>query len=456
VVDLESFLAGMKSSNSKLLSMVVAIGVLLAVSLASAQESALPAALTSKPAASFGIPSWISELSVGILESYDNNALGVSGDGPMGKQWSWVTSVSPKIGFNLLPAFGDRKVIKTFTIRYSPDFIRYHDLTSESYSAHRITTTTKGKSDQLSFGLENGFLYVDGSRVAPTYLGNDAGRSTYAMSLPRERRAQFQDRAKVTLQYDLTRVFVRPVGSLLYYDLLTDQRLAAGYQNFVDRYDANGGVDFGFRPAPEVALTLGYRYGHQYHQQVVGSIYSSSNDYSRVLVGMEGKPFKWLTVALSGGPDFRSYEQAAPVSDRHPVKPYCEASMKADFTRGDSVVFKYLGWQWVSSTGRIPFFQEAYELSWNHKFEEHLTTDLGAKLVISDYTSGNIPASLRNDRLYCFSAGVTYSISANLGVKGDFSSSMGRNHQDELPAGQDARFREFDRFLTTIGLMMKF
>ena len=38
-------------------------------------------------------------------------------------------------------------------------------------------------------------------------------------------------------------VFFRPTGSLQYWDMMTDQRTISGYQNWIDRYDVNGGMD---------------------------------------------------------------------------------------------------------------------------------------------------------------------------------------------------------------------
>ena len=73
-----------------------------------------------------------------------------------------------------------------------------------------------------------------------------------------------------------------------------------------------------------VALTVGYRYGSQFQQQFTPSISSdytnySSSTYQRVLFGVEGKPWDWLTVQMDGGPDFRDYNVHAPVYDLHPT-----------------------------------------------------------------------------------------------------------------------------------------
>ena len=205
---------------------------------------------------------------------------------------------------------------------------------SQSYDAHKIGDTIKGQAGDFSFSLDNAFLYNDGNHQAPIYALNqisgaganqfDQYRNVYAHAVARERLAQTQDRATVLLQYDWDKFFVRPVASLLDYNLMTDWHNTKnspwmGYQNYVDRYDVNGGVDLGYKLTPKLAATLGYRYGSQYQQQFPAAITSdnhySSSDYQRVLLGLEGKPWNWLNVKLAGGPDFRSYNSLAPVND---------------------------------------------------------------------------------------------------------------------------------------------
>ena len=74
-----------------------------------------------------------------------------------------------------------------------------------------------------------------------------------------------------------------------------------------------------------MAATLGWRYGSQGQEKYSFEAFNSSSDYQRVLLGVEGRPFKWLNMQILGGPDFRSYEKIAPVSDRHTVTYYGEA-----------------------------------------------------------------------------------------------------------------------------------
>ena len=409
-------------------------------------------------------PNWLTDISIAVKESYDDNVLGVSGDGAMDREGSWITTISPKLGFNLVPVLGEQKTIQTFTFGYAPDFVKFHDepdqanKSEESFNIHRIATVLKAKADAFSFSFDNTFTYVDGDKEAPVYTSpTDSGRNAYSPAMPRERREQFQDRAKITLQYDWEKWFVRPTASLLYYDLKTYQRNIAGYQNYADRYDINGGADLGYRLNPRVALTLGYRYGHQ-DQEAFASAPDrhAVSDYQRVLIGIEGRPLKWLSVSLQAGPDFRSYENAveASVKDSDQVKYYGEGSLTADLTTNDAITFKYKQWQWVSSTGRIPYLDSTFDLTYRHRFNKQFSSELGARMLSSDYTAGSRPNANRVDVLYGVAASVNYAINANLALNLGYNFDMGRNGQEGLGALE--KYREFDRHVVGLIATAKF
>jgi hypothetical protein len=409
-------------------------------------------------------PAWLTELSIGVKEGYDDNVYLVE-VGPTQDLPSFVTTISPKIGLNLAPFLGDQKTLSVFSLGYAPDFNFFHDEPTETFYAHRVPMALKFKKQAWSVNVENAFSYIDGDEDGPIYLN---GRSAFATAAARERREQYQDRAKASIQYDQEKWFVRPTATLLYYDLRTTQRLATGawrgYDNYADRNDVNGGIDLGYKLAPKMALTLGYRYGHQYQEQYSAVIdpilLSSSSSYHRVLFGFEGKPWKWLTISYQGGPDFRSYDpntptHVTPMNDLDPVKYYGEAAVTADVTANDSLAFKYRQWQWLSSTGRIPLFDSLYDLAYKHKFGKKLTLDLGVRLQTSDYNSGNVASSLRDDWQYTFVAGLGYNFNAQFSAAMAYSVDLGRNMQDGLPAAVEEA-REYEHRLISLGLLYKF
>ena len=445
--------------------LLLGLGGLLSIANA-AETPAAPANLTVTQQ-----PAWLDELSLGVKEAYDNNVylsgvdakyLPASYTVPAGSvaalenHGSWLTTLSPKVGVNFAPLFGHQSLLKTLTLAYAPDFVFYHEAPSESYDAHRFAATVKGRADAFSLSLDEKFVYVDGNSVAPTYP--NAYVNAYGTAGLRERRDQIQDRTTFTCQYDWQHWFIRPTASLLDYNLMTEQLNVTGYQNYASRYDVNGGPDFGYKINSKLALTLGYRYGHQYQQQFSFSPYSSSSDYQRALLGFEGKPWHWLTVKLQGGPDFRDYQadsagHITPVNDHRLVTYYGEASLVATVTAKDTVTFKYKQWQWVSSTGKIPYFDSTYDLSYHRQFTEKLGWDLGGKILSSDYRSGNLTACYRDDWQYTVATGVGYAFNPHCSVSLAYQYDLGQNVLDGVP---NPDTRSFDHQLVSFGTVVKF
>ena len=153
------------------------------------------------------IQDWLTELSLGIKETYDNNVLLVAGKTTplnpvaLSRQDSWVTTISPTVGLNFAPLLGDGKYFQTVSLVYSPDFVFFHELPSEDHNAHKIANRIKSQTGDFSFSLANDFNFTDGSSVAPTYgLGSSVDQgdrclNAFAPSIVRERRKHIQDQA---------------------------------------------------------------------------------------------------------------------------------------------------------------------------------------------------------------------------------------------------------------------
>ena len=415
-------------------------------------------------------PAWLTDCSVSVKEGYDNNVFlsGVEAKNlppaytvPAGSvaalkdRYSWITTASPKIGVNFAPLTGQTN-FPSLNLVYAPDLVTYHDQTSESYNGHRVLTSIKGKTELATFAGENNFCYIDGNGMGPFYPGGLY--STFATATDRERRRQIQDRANMSVQFDQEYWFVRPTASLTYYNLMTEQLNIPGYQNYCDRYDVNGGADFGYKITPSFAATLGYRYGHQYQQQYTFSPYSSSSDYQRVLAGVEGNPWNWLNVKVVSGPDFRSYEgnstgHITPVNDLHPVKYYGEALIVATFAPENTLTFKYKLWQWVSGNGKVPYSDGNYELLYHVKLTEKFACDLGGKLMSWNFNSGNLPTCRRHDLQYTTSAGVSYAVNHHISFALTCAANWGQNAEANVTNPQT---REFTQQLIALGTQWKF
>jgi hypothetical protein len=432
-------------------------------------------------------PAWLPQLSLGVSETYDNNIYGVSGNG-MPPEEAWITRVSPGIGFDFAPLLASQSPFQKLSLNYTPDFVFFalpHDKApynepSPDYDAHKFGAAIKGAAGDFSFSLDNAFLYNDGSRIAPTYALNqlsskdpasnqdDKYRSQFANTPARERDNQFQDREATVLQYDVDRFFIRATSAVLYYGMNTVFHTNAapykGYQNYPSRGDENGGVDLGYKALTNVALTLGYRYGSQYQQQFPASIASdrhfSSSTYQQVLFGAEGKPFHWLQVKLAGGPDFRDYNPNTPVYDLHPTRYYGEASVAATITTNQSLTFKYKQWNWVAATGYVPEFDSSYILNYHWRATKQLGFDLLAQIQEADYTSGNDTAgtepSVRADREYTLSPGVTYAFTPQLSASLSYAFNSGNNELYTIPATSHPAYKNFIDQQVSLGLIYKF
>jgi len=426
----------------------------------SAQEK--PAAAPAVAVVKSTKPDWLTDLAFGVKESYDDNLFMIGGAGPMSPEDSWITTLSPKIGVDFAKVLGYGDAVRTLSLVYAPDIALYHEQPSETNTAHRLTTAISGKSSDFSYTVDNAFVFVDGSTEAPVYAGLDSNRSAYATAAPRERRRQTQDRAKLTVRYDADAWFVRPCASLIDYDLMTRVSAATGYQNYVDRYDFAAGLDVGWKMDKDVAFTLGYRAGFQYQQQLPLNVdpthLSASSHFQRVLLGFEGKPLSWLTVAVQAGPDFRSYEDnsathTTPIGNPNLVKFYGEGSITANLGANDSLTLKYKDWQWVSSTGKLPLYEASEELAYRHKFSSKLTVDLSGRYGLSDYNSGNVAASRRFDKIYCATAAVGYVFNNHLSCSINYAEDFGRNAEDGIT---NEAYREYAHRVISASTTLKF
>ena len=450
-------------------------------------------------------PAWLTDLSLRVGESYDTNVYVAGWDVAPGENVSTrnkasaVTTISPKIGVDFAKLLDKDSILKVFSLGYSPDFVTYHDASSESYAAHRFTTAIKAKADPVTLSIENAFTYIDGSKDGLFYPG---GASAYANGTIRERRNQWQDRSKASLKIDFNEsFFLRPMASLLYYNLDTnflpttasvvDPVHPAGYTNFIDRYDLNGGADIGYNVNKDVAFTLGYRYGHQTQANLPLAIdptqTNASSDYQRVLVGVEGSPLKWLKVEASVGPQFTTYTDSRPIAaggtpinvttivkgkpkitptlvdqiDKSPTDVYAEAAVTISPSASDTLVLKYKRWDWVSSTGKNAYLDTLYDASFRHQITKALQLEVGVRASNSDYN----PSSLRNDWLYTTSAGLKYAVTKNLSLDLSYAYDRGRNDQlvNSVTVAKTAAnyyvvpaTRQFERSIVSTGVTWKF
>jgi hypothetical protein len=407
----------------------------------------------------FQKPAWLKEFSIGLTQGYDSNTYLIddyaSADGFVpGNHGSAFTAFNPRVAISLVPFLDlakDDKSVSALDFYYDTTVTEYWDASSESNTRHKFGANLAGKINSFSYGITNEFIYVDGRNIGDRYA-NAGLTNAYAFGLTRERKEQFQDRLNVNVRQEFGSFFVRPVASLLYYDLLTDFE-PGGYANYPDRYDLNGGLDLGYNINKDVAAFIGYRYGHQF--QGVNTNTTSfqrayTNDYNRLLVGVEGKPWKWLKVNLAGGVDFHDYDNAKVNGagtnyDTSKTTYYFTGGFTVDITSKDSLTFAANHFQWVSSTGVTSYFDRVTSLTYKRQITNQLTGSVGVRAWESDYDD----PGFRDDIIYGVVAGFGYKFDDHWSASLDYVYSRGDNQWDA------ATDREYDNHTISVGIKWK-
>lgn len=423
---------------------------------------------------------WLTELSLTGKEYYDDNVLVVSGLG-LPEQSSWVTDVAVRLGVDFAPLIGAGPGLSSLTLVYNPERVDFHQLSSENYTAHRINDLFKGKVGNFSYSLDNAFLYNDGNKLAETYAANqlsgtagnqlDKYRNNYTHSVPRERRNQIQDRYTAQVRWDFANnlLFLRPISSLTYYNLNTDLFSTSkapylGYQDYIDRWDINGGADVGYNVTQNFALVAGYRDGFQHQDQFSPLINSdqhfAANHYQRALVGVEGQLTKWLSVKFSGGPDFRDYNPDTPIIHDRTTRYYGEGSATAILSKNQTLSFNYKQWLFVSSTGLVPYDDISYALLYHLTLTPFLGLDLGARYLEANYTLGDDDAgsapSLRDDKEYEGTVGFSYLINKHFTAGINYAYDKGLNGLTTLAANYAPAYRDFEHGVVGFSLKLTY
>lgn len=372
-------------------------------------------------------PDYITESSISAKLGYDSNVFCVdnnlAGRPAVADQNATLFTVSPRLMLNGAKVTNatSNDYIQSFTFGYAGDYNFYNDFSeSENNYRHSIPISLKMKNDAWSFSLENTALYVDGSTKSPLFANYNA----YGTATVRERREQIQDRFSTSLRYDLETIFIRAVGNVLAYDLMTTKHNGAleaskkGYQNWVDRSDKNVGLDFGYKVNKDLAGVAAVRMGEQTQDRYPWGGLHSPNTYHRFLAGFEGKLTDTISGSLLAGVQQTKYSDRANsgIYGRTRTRPYAEGNITAVVTDSDKLVFTTKVWQWVSSTGTAAYLDSSYSLSWKHSWTKELSSSVGGKWAISKYEAPTV----RDDQLLSYPVSVNYAFSKDLSVTAEY------------------------------------
>lgn len=385
---------------------------------------------------------WKTETTLQGRVGFDDNPIAVGGTAAaaLGAHDTAFTVV----GATLAVVAPSAREGNTLRLSYAGEAVRFAEWSGENYVTHRVAAAGQVKAGDWRYSADLSTLGVDGSQDTLLSLSACNANGT---SLWRERRAQWQHRAKLLAQRDTARVRIRVLGTALDYDYRT--RVRPGRVPFAGRSDALVGADVGWKQAAQSLWVAGVRAGVQKQDQVPlpGAAFDYSNRYTRLVAGWEGLVGRKTTVAVLGGPDFRRYHgkiDPAVFRGRERTLGWFEASAATKLAPGWSASAKTTRWTWLSSTGKSAYTDLSTELSLAWEASSSLTLRGGAKAHQCSY----FPA-VRNDWEVLGSLALVYQARPKLQFTLELLDHRGWN---ELPGFDE---RDFGRHVVSVGAAWK-
>ncbi len=330
-------------------------------------------------------------------------------------------------------------------LSYTGEAVRFDRWSGEDYSTHSLGLRGELTAGGWKFTGDASSLFVAGS--ADT-LPSVATVNANAIALWRERRQQWQHRAKVQAQGLYGNWLVRGTGTLLDYDYQTN--VAAGRFAFADRSDLQGALDLGWKQSADSLWFTGVRSGHQVQAIVPlpNCGFDYTNNYYRLAAGWEGKPFADTTVTFAAGPDFRHYTGTVDprvfLGGRDRTSLWFEAGFASKLTQNLTLTGKAARMDWLSSLGKSAYLDTCVETAMSLMLTPTWSARLTAKVHRCDFFP-----SYRDDWESFLGAGATWKLSNNTALILDLLRHHGWNTLSTLPE------REFQRLVVNLGATFK-
>jgi hypothetical protein len=383
---------------------------------------------------------WNFTTNYALKETVDGNVF-LQDIGNAAHQRSLVTSATLGIGlgYQRTPAFK-----ATFT--YTPEMVRYHSYDSENYVAHRAAFNFNGLSGNTAWEFTNALIRIDGSDQGPIFDLVSLCDIPALGGIPlRDRRDAMVLRNGFKLTQTMGRWFLRPVFTSYVHDFRTEQRVRsgafAGYENYVDRYELNGGVDLGYGIGKKTWVVLGHRYGHQEQGRLLGVESPYSNSYNRVLLGLEGAPANWLRLSVQAGPDLRRFKKQPAGFDRDELLWFINTSLSWLPNKRDTLTATLTRYQQPAFSSQSVYEDIVYDLTWKRQCTKRLSTTAGFRIYGGDWQA---PVN-REDWIYTPSASLSYTLHKYVTAEVAYS------HDSVESMVPNTRGREFTRHLFTFG-----
>ena len=397
--------------------------------------TAIPQAATPSETAN----NWSSSQSVSLTLSNDDNVF-LQDVTDQASKGSTVTSLTLKAATSYKGSddFG-------FSAAYSGTHNAYDSQPSEDHWTHVFNLNAKGKARSSPWSNKSKLVLIDGSSVGPTFTG--PGGATAAGGIPiRNRRDAVIYVGSGKIEQTFGDTFFRPLYNIYTHDFGTEHRADPGYLNYVDRNNLSGGFDIGTRRLEDHTVYLGFRYGHQKQETLLGDPRQYSNYYQQLLIGVKGEPKGWLNYSVVAGPDKRDFSNDVTAGfDPSPTLLHYNASLSFLPSEKDSINVSAKQYVQPSYGGRSFYQDITYNIDWKRKGES-FSSKVGFKAYNTDWFA---PFS-RNDWIYTASSVLSWQYgdqwTAEASYVYDWSESRVPNTSG----------REFTRSIASIGIRYSF
>lgn len=371
---------------------------------------------------------------------YDDNVYAID-TGPLARLASPFSTLAASLALTPSPGL---------SLAYSPSATRYFEANRENHVKHVLATSWKQEAGRFSWRAATDLIYLSGDHRGTDY-GPGHG-SAFSTILPRERRAQFQNKTDLLLRYDAPAGFVRTFGRLASWDMRTTPVAGA---NYVDRFDLQSGLDLGrtLRHGQGPEIHLGYRHGYQYQDRDAypASPRHASNHYDRFVLGYEGRLASSLTLSGEVGWSRHSYSTNPAFYAGPPREDgrFTDLTLTWTATPKDELQLKTSQGRTMSTTGVNAFLYTLHQLHWKHTFDPRWSATVTIRLAQAEYS----PAA-RHDALYGLAASLTHVFHPHLSATLAATADRGRELHPTV-VGTAAAQREFNRHLLSLTVTWK-
>ncbi|MBI5380739.1 MAG: hypothetical protein HZA31_02445 [Opitutae bacterium] len=336
------------------------------------------------------------------------------------------------------------------TLSYAPEMVVFHSEKTENHLDHRVALNLAGKCGAWVWEAQNSVLAINGKNEGPSFLPGGDIPALGGIPL-RDRRDADIYRNGVKATYTQGAWFVRPQFNAYVHDFQTVEHARvgayAGYENFVSRSEVSGALDVGRKINSGLWLVGSYRYGHQQQKKLLGVKSPYSNNYQRLLVGVEGTVTPWLKASVLVGPDLRDFDaNPNPAFNRKEELYFLDSTLTFTPTKTDTVTLTARRYEQPAFSSHSVYEDIVYDLAWRHQCASQVTAALGVKVYEGDWQG---PVN-REDWVYTYSASVSRAFTKQL--SGDIAYSYDTVVSD-IP---NTSAREFRRQILSVGLKYTF